>query len=202
MPRDEAEGRPNLTIGAAMTAAALLAIVAMAHHPRGFDAGGLIAVVHGAMIVLLLILLAGFSRWAATRGLSRPLVLLGLVGYAAGSGAHVVAGTMNGFVAPALVARDIPHDFLVLVWTVNQAFAYLGAGLTSAAFVLWGADLAARGERADRALGIVAIAAGLVPAIALATEAVALDVPGAMFVYSLHLVFSALVGLRLAGSRP
>jgi hypothetical protein len=184
--------------GAMMAGAAAFSVFAMAHHPIGaHSAGGLAQLVHGAMIGFLLIMFAGYARFAACRGLDGNLPLAGLVAYAASATAHLAAATINGFAVPALAARETPHDLFVLAWEFNQAFAGLGVFLTSAAFLLWSLDLVSRGPGLNRALGAAGIAAAVVPSGMLAAGVIEMNVAGAFVVYAAHAFFTLLVGIQM-----
>lgn len=188
--------------GGLMVAAAGISILAMAHHPVGNSAPGLARLVHGAMMVLMLILLAGFTRFASRRGLARLPVLLGLIAYGASTLGNLMAATVSGFLAPALVEREASPELLALMWPLNQAFAFEAAYASAAAFALWGVDLAVRGPRAiERLLGAAGLATGLVPSALLATGVLDLHVAGAAIVYAAQAAFAALAGFWLIGKR-
>jgi hypothetical protein len=195
--KDEEKGAAR-TAGAMMAGAAILSVVAMAHHPTGkHGLGGLAQLVHGTMIAVLLVMLAGFARFAACRGLDRTLPLVGLVAYAASAVAHLIAATINGFAVPALAARGVPHDFFALSWELNQAFAGLGVYLTSAAFLAWSLDLVIRGPGATRALSVVGLAAAIGPAALFAAGAIEMNVAGASIVYAAHAAFALFVSVQM-----
>ena len=183
--------------GAALLASAAGTVLAMAHHPTGLHGGGgLAGAVHGAMLALLLASAFGFVHFARRRGLGRPAVLAGLVVYGASLFVHAGAATLNGFVVPALAGRGdaaVGHDLFLFAWETNQALARLGVFATGAAFILWGADLL----RDRRWLGAAGIAAGLLPAAALAGGWIAMNVAGAFLAYAVHGAWAALVGIEL-----
>jgi len=188
--------------GAAMIGAALLTVFAMAHHPTG--AGGhsnLAQMVHGVMMIVVVVTLAGFTRFATHRGLGRFTVLAALVFYAAGAVANLMAATINGFAVPALAEQDVSHDLFRLCWELNQAFAYGAVYATSTAFVLWGGDLALS-KSGPRLLGIAGLAAGLAPAALLAADALDMNVAGAFVVYATQCAFAVAVGVHLMWAKP
>jgi len=189
--------------GALMIAAALLSVGAMAHHPSGAGASGDLArFVHGALIALAMVLLAGFARFTARLGWHSFAGMSGFILYAAGVSGAVMAALVNGFVVPALAARgDVPEAIRALCWELNQAFAHASAYALSGAFVLWGAALVRHKAGRDRLLGAVCLAAGLLPGLALASGAVNLHVAGALLVYSAHWAASAAVGAWLLARR-
>lgn len=190
--------RSDRAVGALLVASAVLTVVAMAHHPSGVQGGNLVYLVHGAMVVLLSVMFFGFCYYSLRRGLDRPLILAALVAYLLSYFAHVVAGTINGFVVPALSEQgpDIPHAIFVFAWESNQAFARLGTAATAVAFGLWGFDLLRRGDVVSRLVGGFGIVAGVVP-LALLLHDATMDVHTALLIYGLHSGFVALVGVHL-----
>lgn len=190
------EGR---SAGMTLAGAALVSILAMAHHPSG--PSGLAQPVHGAMMLVVIATLAGFAWFAARRGLSRFAVLAGLVAYAAGAVANLLAAAINGFVAPALAGGDISADIFRLCWELNQALAYGAVYAASIAFVLWGGDMLLTKKQPQRLLGLAGLAAGLVPAALLAGRAIEMDVAGAFIVYAMQAAFAVSIGLYLMRSK-
>ncbi len=189
--------------GTALTVAAALAVLAMAHHPTGTAlAATLGRAVHGVLMALILVMLAGFFRFAALRGLERFVVALALTFYASGTLANLLAGAINGFVVPALLEREAYEANAALLWTMNQTFAKAAVFATSAAFALWGFDLLARGRGLARPLGLGGIVAGLAPAALLAAGVLDMHVAGAFAIYGAQSLFAALVGLYLATAKP
>lgn len=189
--------------GALMIGAAVLSVAAMAHHPTGAAAqGGFTRFVHGTLIALTFVLLAGFARFSARRGWHSFAVMTGFILFAAGVFCVVIAGLINGFVVPELHEwGDVPPDIATLCWELNQTFAYASAFAMSGAFVLWGADLLRRGGPQDRWLGIAGLLAGAVPAALMASGLVNLHVAGALLVYSAQWAFSAGAGAWLLSRR-
>lgn len=186
------------TVGVILLIASVLTVAVMAHHPSSAHGGELVYVVHGSMIVLLSSLFFGFCHYSMRRGLGRPLILAALVAYGLNYFAHIIAGTINGFIVPALAARgqDVPHALFVFAWESNQAFARLGTAATAVAFVLWGIDLLRQENTLSRLFGAFGIAAGVVPLALLSNDAT-MDVRAALMIYSLHAGFVALVALQL-----
>ena len=110
--------------GGALILGALLSVFAMAHHPRACRSGGLVGIVHGAMIVLMSVTAFGFAHFALRRGVARPAILAGLIAYFIGVVADLGAATTNGFVVPALAAHGAAlsgRDVFLLAWEANQA---------------------------------------------------------------------------------
>lgn len=186
------------TVGVILLIASILTVVAMAHHPSGAHGGTLVYMVHGAMIVLLSSLFFGFCYYSMRRGLGRLLILAALVAYGLNYFSHIIAGTVNGFIVPALAERGeaIPHALFVFAWESNQAFARLGTAATAVAFVLWGLDLLRQENNFSRLIGGFGIVAGVLPLVLLLNDTT-MDVRTALIIYSLHSGFVALVALRL-----
>lgn len=186
--------------GAALMSAAAASAFTMAHHPSGAHGGALSQIVHGAMIGLLALQTFGFGHFAVRRGLSRPAILAGLVAFAISLFGHVGAATINGFVVPAIAARGsgaVSHDIFLFAWESNQALARLGVFATGAAFALWSLDFLRREGLFPRAIGLLGLAAGIMPAALLAAGAIRMNVSGAFLAYAIHGAWAALVGLWL-----
>ena len=193
------ENGADRAAGAALLIAAAGTMLAMAHHPVGAHSGGLGGIVHGAMIGLLMLLAWGFLQFVLRRGAARPLILGGLLAYAVSLFAHIGAATINGFVVPGLINPEAPisHDIFRLAWHSNQALAKLGVVMTGLAYLLWSADLLARGPKAARLVGAAGVVAGLVPVVLLAGGVIRMDVAGAFLVYAMHAAWAALIGVLM-----
>lgn len=186
--------------GAMLAAASALSVLVMAHHPTSFDAATFGNLVHGALMILLLIVLAGFARFASGRGLQRFPVLAGLVFYAAAAFGNLLAATINGFAVPALAAREpaISKDVFRFAWELNQALAYAAVYAISLAFILWGADLVTRKRKVA---GLAGLAAGAIPAALLATGAIDMHVAGAFIIYAMEAAFGVIIGVLMMRGR-
>jgi hypothetical protein len=190
--------------GGALIAGSLLSVLAMAHHPDHIDPGGLVGIVHGAMIVLMTALAFGFAHFALRRGLGRPAILAGLVAYLVGLVADLGAGTTNGFIVPALAAHGTAltgRDVFLLAWEANQALAKLGVFATAAAFTLWSIDFLRRPGVETKAIGGLGLATGLVPAALLGTGAINMHVAGAFAAYAAFALWGTIVGLHIVRGR-
>jgi hypothetical protein len=186
--------------GAVMVIAAFGVIIGMAHHPSGPHGGALAGMVHGAMILLLLILAWGFAMFAIERGASRSLVVAGLIAYSASLFAHIGAATINGLVVPSLANPDGPplgHDIFRFAWESNQALAKLGVYLTGAAYLFWSIDLLLDRSITARVAGLLGILTGTLPAASLALDLLRMDVSGAFLVYAVHVAWAASIGLLI-----
>ena len=191
--------------GAALIAAGAGIVFAMAHHPTGtHGTGALGPVVHGAMIVLLWLTAFGFAIFCMLRGPGRPLVLAGAISYAVAFFGHLGAGTINGFVVPALAAHSgslASHDVFRLAWEANQALATLGVIAASVAFLFWSADLLRSDGREAKAVGALGIIAGAVPIGLLLGGLISMNVPGAMIVYAIQAAWGACLALQMVRRR-
>jgi hypothetical protein len=188
----EAE-RGDRAAGIALIGAAALSMLAMAHHPASFREGAMIQIVHGAMILFAGMLAYGFTHFARVRGLGRPAVLAGLVAFAIGAFASIGAALINGFAAPALVAHGAAHEAVDILCAVNQALAKLGVIATGAAYALWSIDL----WRRSKAVALLGLLAGGVPALLLAGGWIGMHLHAAIMVYGAQLAWTALVGWLL-----
>jgi hypothetical protein len=186
--------------GGALILGALLSVFAMAHHPDHVDPGGLVGIVHGAMIVLMSVIAFGFAHFARRRGLARPAILAGLIAYLVGLVAGLGAATTNGFVVPALAAHGAAlsgRDVFLLAWEANQALAKLGVFATAAAFTFWSLDFLRRPGLEPKAIGGLGLLAGLGPAILLATGLTDMHVGGAFIAYAAFAAWAVIVGVHL-----
>ena len=190
------------TAGFILCAAAFATVVAMAFHPSDAHAGGLANLVHASMIVLLSTMGWGFLQFSRARGAWNGWVSAGLAAYAVSVFGHLVAGTINGFVVPALVNPEAPvsHDIFRFAWQANQAFAKLGMVTGSAAYLLWSIDLW-RGPGADRVTAGAGIAIGIAVQLLLLTRTVQLDVHGALLLYGLQALWAVMAGVAMIRGR-
>lgn len=181
--------------GIALIGAAALSMLAMAHHPTSRDAGAMIGIVHGAMILFAGMMAWGFTHFARRRGLERPAVLAGLVAYGIGIFATIGAATISGFVTPALAAHapDASHELFDLTWAMNQALAKLGVVATGAAYALWSLDL----WRRWKAVALLGLLAGGVPALLLVGGWIDMHLHAAIWVYAAQVLWAALIGWLL-----
>ena len=185
--------------GLVLTIAALLSVPVMAHHPTDFtNDSGIFQLVHGGLIFASLILQAGFVRVSVRLGLNNFWTLLALIAFSVGIITVIFAGTMNGFIAPALAADgQFPEEIANLCWKFNQSLVYVSAYAIGLAFVLWGTQLIKSNAQHGKALGYAALLAGGVPSILLATGVIDMHVTGALIVYTSQWLFSACAGLWL-----
>ena len=189
------------TAGFILCAAAAATVIAMAFHPSDAHAGGLANLVHASMIVLLTTMGWGFLQFARARGAWNGWVSAGLAAYAVSVFGHLVAGTINGFVVPALVNPDAPvsHDIFRFAWQANRAFAQLGMIAGSIAYLLWSIDLLR--DTAGRLLGIAGAGVGIGVPLLLLAGIVRLDVHGALLLYGLQAVWAVMAGAAMIRGR-
>lgn len=195
--------------GIVLLVAAILTIVAMAHHPSeiehgdagiGMTLGGFI---HATMIVLLAANLWGLAIFSIRQALG-GWMLAGLLAYGISFVGNLIAALVNGFIVPA-VASQVDHaqtgDLFVLLWQSNQAAAQLGIYAASAAFVFWSVFLLSRKKASDLVVGSLGLLAALVPGVALHTSLITLNVDGAFLAYGVQAAWTGLVGLLMFRDR-
>jgi drug/metabolite transporter (DMT)-like permease len=139
----------------------------------------------------------GFTWFARLRGLARPAVLAGLVAYAVSAVANVGAATINGFAMPWLAGHNASHEAVDVLWAMNQALATLGVVATGLAYALWSLDL----WRRWKAVALLGLLAGGVPAVLLIGGWIDMHLRWAILVYASQVLWAALIGwLLLRGS--
>lgn len=193
-PSPESARPARRIAGGLLLAAALLSILAMAHHPHAHGDGdpmaalariaGIAAAMHGVLLVLMVALAALLGEFAAARVREPALARSGLLVFVLGAGALTLAALVNGFAVPAVAlslggAPGGPEWTPVLrfAWQLNQAAAGFGVLAWAAATVLWSADLVRRAGLA-RWLGGYGLLAGGAVLLAVGSHAVAMDVRG------------------------
>jgi hypothetical protein len=217
--------RANSTFiaGSILLGITFLAVVAMAHHPRGVATSDVehamehlaglsraTAVVHGGLIASMLLTLHCLAEFASHRGFARPLIRSGAIAYTAGVLVMIGAALVSGFVTPN-VASLMPHDtpvdlqvgrqLLILCGILNQACADSGAVAMSVGIALWSLDLL-RDRGPSRAIGSFGLLVGIVPIVALLTGAIRLDVRGMFDVVLLQAAwYLAIAALLLRAGR-
>ena len=194
----EADKLQSLRVaGIALAVSAMLASVLMHHHPHGGDGAAMIRGVHGGLLALLAVqpvviaLVARALGWNLLTSLAAFLFAIGSLG-------AMLAGTINGFVVPALWAYpegEIGPGVGQLAWEMNQALATNGAVATGAGIALIAISLWQAGWRVTSALGVIA---GLVPPILLIFGVIDMHFYGAMATYLTQLSWLFLFGMVLA----
>lgn len=125
----------------AICATIAIAFVALSHHPVSSGATSAQAslaylagegtrdrLVHGALIVMFAILAGGHAVFASLLGAARPVVLLAMTAYLAGSGLVSGAMLLDGFVTPALAARFLAVSEATAL-QVHVCLAAIGIGI-------------------------------------------------------------------------
>ena len=187
------------TAGAALAIASVLVVAVMAHHPSNFESE-MGAPVHAVMIVLVIVSWAGYARLAWRCGVHRFSVLFGLAAYTAASLANILAGTIDGFITPALLDRSVSKDVLRMCWEINQAMAFGAVYATAAAITIWSIQLLRVGG-VERAIGILGIGIGAATAVLLLSGTLSMQVAGALIVYALEALFGLLAAVVLLRAR-
>jgi len=195
---------------------AALIVFAMMHHPHSISDHGSNApddqllrvngIVHVGMIVLVLVMTAGWIGFAMRLGMESSLVRLGLIGSITGAIANVGAGAINGIVMPAVkvwfaestyAENDAVHAVGVFAWEANQALAGIGLVAVCASAVFWSAVLV-RTTGAWRWVGALGLLGGSLGCVGYFTGSIDTDVEGfSRFVFG-YAAWSMLVGVRLA----
>lgn len=195
--------------GGVLLAAAILTIFAMAHHPTGVGSGAgggvmtLGGFIHATMLVLLTANLWGLTVFTVRQG-AGGWMMAGMLVYGMSYFGNLVAGTVNGFIVPAVAAkvdRIASADLFTTLWQLNQGFATLAAYAVGAAFIFWSVFLLRRGKTADIVIGCIGLLAAIGPGLALFTGAIMLDVDGAIVVYGMHAAWTGLLGLQMIRQR-
>ncbi len=182
--------------GAALAGAAVLAAVLMHYHPHGDDTATQIRVSHGALLLLIAIQPAVLGLVARALGWNL-LTALALAFFVFGTLGALLAGTINGFVVPAMWAYpdgEIAPGVTDLAWQMNQALATLGAISAGTGIALFGAAL----WRADwRIIGGVGLFVGAMSAGLLVVGVTDMQFEGAILTYVAQLLWLAALGVRL-----
>lgn len=161
--RDPSATPPNAPAtvpGGILVASAVLAVIALTHHPvtraaRGTDVfrqiRALAAIdreVHGALIAVTALVLFALCVFAQRRGPRRPWNLFALIAYALGAAAMIGAALVDGFFVPAIGFHfGTPADaasgvaLLRLCAIAIQIFTKLALIAMAVAFASWSADL-------------------------------------------------------------
>lgn len=211
--------------GLALIAGPVLSVVAMTHHPTAGAAGTperlaemasegtLSAIVHGALIALMLLVFWGLTRFAGILGWHSTAVQLAAIAYATGVVCMLGAATVSGFVAPSLAeryAQATPQEMEAAAplfrfgFEVNQALAKIGATAQSVGILLWSWVLVLRAGAPKwvRAVGALGLAVGAFPVLGLVSGSLTLDVHGMLAVVLAQAVWTIAIGVWLVGSRP
>jgi hypothetical protein len=208
--------------GFILMAASLLEVLGMAHHPSVQTSdisqaieqiarySTLAAVVHGVLITLMLLIAYGFVDFTIRRGLGRPLIRAGAIGYGCGVVAMIGAALVSGYIITGL-ASLMPHatevdlqinrQLLLLCRVLNQSCANFAVVAMSAGIVCWSLDLC-RDSGSRRAVGVFGCLVGLVPAFALMFGEIHLDVHGMLWVVVAQAAWNVAVAVLMVRREP
>jgi hypothetical protein len=208
------------TAGLLMGAASLLTVVFMAFHPTvharnteelfaGIDKTAFVnRVVHGSLIALQVLLVVAFSSLASRLGLGSILVRTGFVTYVTGALAMSAAALINGLILTDFVARyesqtkatmDSAKHVMAYGFAANQICSKAGVLAMSIAVALWSIGLLFRGAGV-RAVGVFGCIAGIIPAAALLSGYLHMDVHGMLaFVFAQTVWSLAVAWLMVRG---
>lgn len=216
-PRAAAEVRHAHVAGALLIVTAILEVAAMAHHPVVHSRevavivaelermSGLTGAVHGTLMALMLAGLYCLTQHCLQRGLRRPLVRAGLIGYATGILAMLGAATISGFVivdmAPHLghatpAEQQASMQLLALCHMLNRTLAEIGTVALSAGIVSWSVELL-RDRGWGLLVGVLGCVTGLLPIVGLALGLLRLDVFGMSVVVLLQMCWSIGMGVLI-----
>jgi hypothetical protein len=184
--------------GTILLVASILEVLGMLHHPsvntsdisHAVDQiarfANLSAVVHAVLIALMLLIAYGFVDFVVRRGFNRALIRAGAISYAAGVMFMTAAALVSGFMVsnvnslvPHVTAVDLQIEFqlLMLCRVLNQACANFAVVAMSTGIVCWSLDLCGD-SGLHRGVGVFGCLVGLLPALALVSGNVHLDVHG------------------------
>lgn len=176
-----------------------LTVLGMANHPETFEGYASVGQpLHGLLIVTNVLAFSAFAQFACLRGVARFPVLLGLVCLAPASIANALAGSINGFLVPELLASNLSDKaVLAFAWELNQILAHGAVYLTGSAFFLWGADLAWSQNGVGRSAGVVGALVGLAPIALLVFGLIEMKAAGAFIAYSVQSAFGLVAAWNL-----
>lgn len=148
---DPVVARDSRLAAGLLAACAGLGLLALLHHPTGFAHAApgapmpsVGALVHGAMLAIVALLVAGLGQYAATRGAHGFWPRTGFLMFAAAALAAGGAALINGFIAPDVHAQAggaAGEALRIGLWAANQRLmAVAGLGF-AAAVAAWGIDL-------------------------------------------------------------
>jgi hypothetical protein len=165
--------------------------------------------VHGILIALYLVLVAGFYGLSRQLGFGRPLVVLAMVFYSAGVLAMMSAAVINGFAFGMFAGRyaQFPSDHAAaigssinLAGTISATWAGIGATATSAAIVAWSCVML-NCSGVARVIGGSGIILGIATAFMLVTGTLILNVHGFLLLVVTQAIWTIVIGLQLARGR-
>jgi hypothetical protein len=167
------------------------------------------AVVHGALVTVIGLLVVGFSFLAERLGRDSFVARAGLVAYGVGAIALIAAALVSGFILPEFVSRyqgrpqeevEVVRHVLGLCRAVNQVCSRVGVMGTAVAVLLWSMLLVRRTGLAF-AVGVLGCVAGTGLAIGLLSGYLKMDVHGVLVFILAQSVWSMGVAVLLIRRR-
>jgi hypothetical protein len=214
-------GDAGRTAGIALAVGSLLMVAFMMLHPR-IEAHGTTefiaeverqaianGIVHGSLIALLGLFVFGFTGLESRLGMSSAFGRAGLVAYVMGAIALAAAALINGFIVPEFVSRYqarpaeelLPmHDILALCRASNQVCSRMGVLAMSIAIVLWSIPLVGR-RGLLRLTGVLGCIAGALPALALLSGHLPMNVHGVLAFVLAQAVWNLAIAFQLIRNR-
>jgi hypothetical protein len=206
--------RPDAASALCIAAGSVLSVALMLFHPTTAGSGAAAIEemareaarsgwVHGGLVALLALLLAGYAGLAHALGPRSPAVRAGVVAYLLGVLLLSGAALVNGFVVPRLAARyaGLPDPeiqplvpLLRLCFQTNQTLAQAGTIALSAAIAAWSAVLLRRA----RAIGALGLFVGAAPIVGLVSGHLRLHLHGMGAVVLAQAVWGVCVAVWLA----
>ncbi len=207
----------SIAAGSILLAATLLEMLAMAHHPSVHTADLAAAVaqisqlatlsawVHGVVLSAMLCIAYGLLEFTLRRGARRPWIRAGSIAYGAGVLMMMGAGLVSGFILPGVIAAT-PHSsaidlainsqMLSLCRVLNQSCANAATIAISAGILCWSIDLLRENGKL-RAAGILGLPVGILPAAALISGSLRLNVHGMSEVVWLQSLWNVAIAVVL-----
>lgn len=195
--------------GIIIAACAGLAIVAIAHHPvvaaptPAETLAGVVAlgpadrIVHGSLIFIMSAMTYGLSVFALRQGLHQATSLAGILAYGAGAGALIGAALIDGFLLPDLASLyagtsaenvNAARHLLTLCALAIQILSKFGLVAVSIAIIAWSIGLI-RMAGAPRAVGVIGVASGVLPAMFLLGGPVHLNPQSLMILFTVQAIW-------------
>jgi len=165
--------------------------------------------VHGILIALYLVQVAGFYGLSRQLGFGRPLVVVAMVFYVAGVLAMMGAAVINGFALSMFAGRYVhfapDHAAAIgasinLAGSVSATWAGIGATATSAAITAWSCAMLNRSSTV-RAIGGFGILLGIATVAILVTGTLILNVHGFLLLVVTQAIWTIVTGMQLARGR-
>ncbi len=203
-----------------------LVLLALSHHPVAGKAASvqeslaklaelqmMDGVVHGVLMIMLAVLVAGFASFSVMLGRTRPPVIAGLSAYVLGCCTVVAAMLLDGFVVPQLAVQfvaapesevQVVDILLRVIGTVIQVLTKAGLLAMCVALLAWSYALATTPSLAGgRWCAAVGVAGGLGTGLFIMFGNVALTPASLMAIFGIHSLWNfGVAGLLYRSSRP